>query len=378
MTIPETMTAVLLTGYGGLDMLELRQDVPTPKPQAGEVLIQVAAAGVNNTDVNARIGWYSDDVTDGTDAGGDSGLGVSEDGMGDWSGDVAFPRIQGADVVGRIVAVGDGVASGRIGERVLCCPVICVEAEDDDARLDSAQYLGAERDGGFAQFCALPAANAFPLSDGLTLSDAVLATAPCSGGTATNMALMAEVGPGRRVLVTGASGGVGSFLVQVCKALGAEVVAVAGASKADAVRALGADAVIDRAAAPPDYRAAAMGAASGGRFSVVADIVGGELFGDHLDLLRRGGRYVTAGAIAGPLVTLDLRTLYLKNLRFHGSTVFRRDTFPTLVRLLEAGAVTPALAATYPLAEITAAQTAFLEKRHVGSLALIPPPVAGT
>ena len=90
-------------------------------------------------------------------------------------------------------------------------------------------------------------------------------------------------------------------------------------------------------------------------------------------MLKRGGRYVTAGAIAGPLVSLDLRTLYLKNLSFFGSTVYRQDTFPTLIRALAEGGIRPAIDAVRPLEQIREAQTAFLEKRHVGSLVLIPP-----
>ena len=375
MTVPDVMTAVVLTGYGGLEKLELLKDMPTPRPGAGEVLVRVAAAGMNNTDINTRTGWYSQAVSSGTTTdGGRQGFGVEENGLGAWSGDIQFPRIQGADAMGRIVCVGAGVDAGRVGERVICDPYR--RDPGDETGLDSARFLGADYDGGFAQFTVTAAENALPIPSAVTLSDEALATLPCSGGTAMNMLLMARVGLGDLMLVTGASGGVGTFLIQMGKWLGAEVVAVASAGKREPVMALGADGFVDRAEAD---LAAAVRAATGGRdFTVVADVVGGDHFVDLLTVLRRGGRYVTAGAIAGPLVTLDLRTLYLKNLEFYGSTAFRRDAFPKLMSCLADGALRPAVAAVRPLTEIREAQEAFLTKTHVGSMVLIPPEPGAT
>ena len=137
--------------------------------------------------------------------------------------------------------------------------------------------------------------------------------------------------------MTGASGGVGTFLIQILKHLGAEVVAVSSLAKAT-VRAVGADFVVDRSTA--DLEAAVLEATGGRQLTLVADVVGGDQFIAMLALLRQGGRYVTAGAIAGPEVTLDLRTLYLKSLSFFGSTVYRRETFPRLLEAVEAGGET--------------------------------------
>ncbi len=370
MTIPEQMTAVYLTGYGGLEKLEYRTDVPIPVPQAGEVLIKVTAAGMNNTDINTRIGWYNQQVELGTTAaGGSQGFEVEEKGMGDWAGDIQFPRIQGADVVGVIAAVGDKVDPVKVGKRVVCNPYL-TDPEDEQG-LDSAGFLGAEYDGGFAQFTVVPEENAVVIDDECSFSDEQIATLPCSGGTAMNMLLMAKVGKGDRMLVTGASGGVGSFLIQIGKYLGAEVVAVASVSKHDEVLALGADAVVDRNT--DSLQVAVLDVSNGESYSVIADVVGGDQFSECLSFLKRGGRYVTAGAIAGPLVTLDLRTLYLKNLEFYGSTTYRRDTFPKLLAVLAAGGINPKVDSVWPLSEIKQAQTAFLQKRHVGSMVLIPP-----
>ena len=108
---PPTMRAVVLTGHGGLDKLAYREDWPTPAPGPGDVLIKVGACGLNNTDINTRTAWYSKTVTEGiTDAGGKEGFAAADAATGSWSNKpVAFPRIQGADVAGRIVAVGPGV-----------------------------------------------------------------------------------------------------------------------------------------------------------------------------------------------------------------------------------------------------------------------------
>lgn len=361
------MAGVVLTGYGGFDRLEYRTDLPTPRPGPGEVLVNVHAAGVNNTDINTRTGWYRQDVTSGTTStGGADGFGVADDAQGAWAGDIVFPRIQGADVSGHVVAVGPGVDPSRLGERVVCDPYCRVASDMSHA----PEFLGAHRDGGFAQFCAVPSVNAHVVPTGVDVGDAELATLPCSAGTAMNMLLMASVRPGDRVIVTGASGGVGTFLVQIALHLGADVAAIAAADKHAALTGLGAQ-MVDRG---PDAVGAAV-AALGGAPTVVADVVGGEQFGPLIEALAVGGRYVTAGAIAGPIVALDLRTLYLRSLEFYGSSTYRADTFPTLLKALAGGGIDPIVHDRWPLDQIVDAQRAFLEKRHVGSLVLIPPPL---
>jgi NADPH:quinone reductase-like Zn-dependent oxidoreductase len=289
--------------------------------------------------------------------------------MGDWEGGLTFPRIQGADAVGNIEAVGEGVTATRVGERVVCDPYI--RDKNDVEGLASAGFLGSEYDGAFAQYVIVPTENAVSVPRDLPVSDAALATLPCSGGTAMNMLLLAGAKEGDTALVTGASGGVGTFLVQILKALGAEVIALAGKDKMSAVSDLGADHVIERG--QPDLVKKVLEATEGRSLNLVADIVGGDQFPSYLKLLRRGGRYVTAGAIGGPLVTLDLRTLYLKNLSMFGSAVYRRDAFPHIVDLVIRKKVNPIVSKSWPLGEIHAAQTAFLEKKHVGSPVLLPP-----
>ena len=365
-SLPATMTAAVLTGHGGLEMIEVRDTVPLPSLNAGDVLIRVGACGMNNTDVNTRTAWYSKGVSEGTTAeGGASGFDESEDQDATWGGrSLTFPRIQGADVVGRIVAVGQGVDPGRVGERVLVDPWL--RDADDPLDREKAGYFGSEHDGGYAQFTAVPAVNAIPVRS--DLSDLELATFPCSYSTAEYMLTKARVGAGETVLVTGASGGVGSALIQLSKRRGASVIAVAGASKLAAVEAVGADHVISRDV--PDLKAAVRDLAPGGLVDVAADIVGGEDFPLLIDLLVRGGRYVTSGAIAGPLVELDLRTLYLRDLEVLGATVMPAEVFTNLVSYIERGEIRPLLAETFSLGQIREAQAAFLKKQHVGNFVI--------
>ncbi len=136
------MTAVLLEGNGGFDRLEVRDDLPVPEPRFDDVLVRISAAGVNNTDINTRIGWYAPDALPTTDT--DAAVPTKRADVG-WSGDVpTFPRIQGADACGHIVAVGSGVEPSRIGERVIVEPVFRNHADP----LAPPIYFGSEVDGG--------------------------------------------------------------------------------------------------------------------------------------------------------------------------------------------------------------------------------------
>jgi NADPH:quinone reductase-like Zn-dependent oxidoreductase len=355
------MHAVLLTGHGGYEALEYRTDVPVPQPKPGEVLIRVAASAVNNTDVNTRIGWYSKGVSEGSNAGGAAGFAGADDADASWTGEpLHFPRIQGADCCGHVVAVGDGVDPARIGERVI---VRNLFRSYVGWRPWECWTFGSECDGGFAQYTVAPARETYAVT--CDWSDAELAAIPCAWSTAENMLHRAQVGA-ETVLITGASGGVGSSAVQLAKLRGATVIALAGKAKAAEVLALGADRVIDRDA----DLVAALGRDS---IDVVLDLVGGPGWPQLLDVLKRGGRYVVSGAIAGPLAQIDLRTLYLKDLTLYGATFQQDEVFDNLVSYIEAGRIRPVVARTYPLSEIVQAQKDFLAKGHVGKLVLIPP-----
>jgi NADPH:quinone reductase-like Zn-dependent oxidoreductase len=357
----ETMHAVQLTGHGGFDQLEYRNDIPVPTPAADEVLIEVGAAGVNNTDINTRIGWYSKHVTGATDVGG---LGNGEH-DGGWAGALDFPRIQGADAAGTIVAVGSAVDPGRVGQRVL---VRTMQDPRDADKAMSTVTFGSEMDGAFAQFALARSAEAFAIECNLT--DVELASFPCAYSTAEGLLHRSEVGEEDRVLITGASGGVGSAAVQLARRRGAHVTAIASESKWNAVRELGADKLIDRDA----DLVAEIGKE---QIDAVIDIVAGPAFPQLLEVLVSGGRYAVSGAIAGPLVELDVRTLYLKDLALLGCTRQPREVFENLIGYIERDEIRPVVAATFPLSAIVEAQEQFLEKAFTGKLVLIPPPVTG-
>ena len=368
MSIPETMRAMVLTGHGGPDKLVFHEDWPTPRPGPGEVLIRVLACGMNNTDINTRIGWYAKSVTEGTTAeGAAAGIAATENDAAGWArGGLQFPRIQGADVCGRVVAVGVGMPDRLVGRRVLVDTWFRDWDEPHD--LDKCVYFGSEVDGGFAQFAKAPARNVHAIE--CDLSDAALATFATSYVTAEHMLVRAAVGEGDVVLIPGASGGVGSALVQLARRRRAIPLAMCGAGKADQVKAAGAEAVLGRS--PDDLPAALMAAVGRDTVDVVADVVGGALWPRLIDVLGRGGRYTCAGAIAGPIVAFDLRTFYLNNLVFTGATIVPPGLFADLVGYIERGEIRPLLAGTWPLDALGAAQEAFLRKAHVGNFVIIP------
>ncbi|WP_254443335.1 alcohol dehydrogenase family protein [Ruegeria arenilitoris] len=360
MTLPDTMRAMVTMGHGGLEQMVLHENWPRPEPAAGEVLIKVAACGLNNTDVNTRSGWYSKTVTDATTGGAFEEVGEDDP---TWGGaPITFPRIQGADICGEIVAVGEGVDSARIGERVITDGWL--RDPTDPGNMDKTGYFGSERDGGFAEYATTLAANAVPITSGL--SDAELATFSCSYSTAEGMLTRANVTVSDTVLVPGASGGVGGALVQLAKRRGARVIALASEAKHADVAELGPDLILPRA---PENLRAALGDE---KVTVVADVVGGPYWPNLIDILERGGRYTCSGAIAGPMVDFDLRTFYLRDLTFTGSTVIDPQVMRNLVKYIEAGEIKPALAATYPLEELREAQAAFIAKKHTGNIVVIP------
>ncbi|QJC54831.1 putative zinc-type alcohol dehydrogenase-like protein YjmD [Polaromonas vacuolata] len=343
--IPKYMTGMQLTCYGGLDMLVLKDDIAVPTPGPRDVLIKVGAAGVNNTDINTRIGWYAKSADDSSTA--------------SWSGNAfKFPRIQGADVCGVVVAVGAQADPKLLHQRVLVEPCLW---EVDGKTLDQPWYFGSECDGGFAQYCVVAGRHAHVVNS--PLSDVELASFPCSYSTAENMLTRANVVAGDVLLVTGASGGVGSATIQLAKARGAHVIALTAAAKLDAVLALGADQSVERSA----DLAQALGKNS---VDVVIDLVAGPAWPSLLDVLKPFGRYAAAGAIGGHMVALDMRTIYLKDLSLFGCTVLGKNVFANLVQRIASSAIKPLVAETFALADLHLAQTQFETKAHIGKLVI--------
>jgi NADPH:quinone reductase-like Zn-dependent oxidoreductase len=346
------MMAMVTTGHGGFDKLDYRA-VPMPVLQPGEVLLQVLAAGINNTDINTRLGWYGA----GNAAQAAAPLG--------WNGATPFPLIQGADCCGRVVAVAPAIQSDEgatrlaLGQRVLVRS--CMRSQGFGAM--ETRWLGTDFDGAFAQYAKVPASEAFVIHS--DWSDAALASLPCAWGTAENMLQRAGVAAGVRVWVTGASGGVGSAAVQLAKRRGAHVTAITRRDKRDAVADLGADVLLCREEGAATY-------ANQPAADVVVDNVAGADLAALLKAVRRGGRYVTSGAIAGANVALDLRDLYLKDITLIGCTAWDAPVFPNLIGYVERNEVRPVVAGSFALKDMALAQQAFLEKRHVGNWVLLP------
>jgi len=337
------MIAAVTVGHGGPDQIEVRTDWPYPTPGPGEALVGVTAAALNNTDIWSREGAY--------------GTADDPDAVVGWKGvPLDFPRIQGIDIAGRVCAVGSEADEQWLGTRVIVDPAARYV---DDLPVD---IVGSEVDGGFAEYhrCRIEQLHDVTASP---LTDAQLACLPTAYGTALGMLTRARCEPGERVLVTGASGGVGMAAVQLLLDRGCEVVARTSPAHRDVIAALGVAEVSVRGVdelstvRPVD---------------VAVDVVGGGDFGALVDRLRDGGRLVTAGAIGGPVVSLDLRRLYLPQRTLIGSTMHTRAVFAELATIATAGGVEPPVAATYALTEITAAQARFVSGDFVGKLVLVP------
>ena len=345
--VPKLMHAVLLSGHGGMEKLEYRSDVDVPIPKDDEVLINVKAAGINNTDINTRIGWYSKSSAENSDD-------------GSWSGNpLDFPIIQGADICGNIVAVGKSVDEKRIGERVIVRTMQEVPLNQNNY---SSWTVGSECNGGFAQYTSIRSSETFAVNSDWT--DAELGSIPCAYSTAEGLLYRSKL-KDEIAFITGASGGVGSAAIQLAKLRGAKVIAQCSKNKQKDVLRIGADQVIDRISNLIEELGK-------NTVDVVIDLVAGDQWGQLLEILKPGGRYATAGAIAGPLVELDVRTLYLKDLTFFGCTKQPKEVFTNLISYIEQNKISPLVAETYPLKNIKAAQEDFLRKKYSGKLVLIP------
>jgi NADPH:quinone reductase-like Zn-dependent oxidoreductase len=335
------MRGIQLVGHGGLDKLILRGDLPVPVPGPNDVLIKVGAAGINNTDINTRIGWYSKSDRDSSDA--------------SWSGSaLQFPLIQGADVCGTVVSIGDKVNPSKLGKRVLVEPCI---TEASGKTLEQPWYFGSECDGGFAEYTVVAARHAHEITS--SLSDVELASFPCSYSTAENLLTRSQVCNNDVVLVTGASGGVGSAVIQLAKTRGAQVVAITSPSKVNKLNTLG----VDRTLAREDELLKELGRNT---VDVVIDLVAGSQWPVLLEVLKPFGRYAVAGAIGGPFVEMDVRTLYLKDLSLFGCTVLGETVFRNLICRIESGDVRPVVSKSFSLAQIPEAQRQFESKTHIG------------
>ncbi|WP_394133483.1 zinc-binding dehydrogenase [Marinobacter nauticus] len=363
--IPSSMKAMVLKGHGGIDQL-MYQDVPVPQPREGEVLVQVTATAKNNTDRKAREGLYPTKKGEMTSfqMGGKPTL--------------TFPRIQGADIVGRIVAVGAGVSEQRIGERGLLDFNIYADNRTDINL--TPDYFGHGADGGYAEYVVLPS-DQFHHIPNPDLADAELASmGMCSYQTAYHMLTSANIQAGERVLVTGASGGVGTALIQLCRIIGAIPYALSQKDKADPLLKLGAEAVLDRT--DMDSFADRVKAETGGKpLDAVMDLVGGDMTDRFIDAMifdmnarSTYPRLSIAGASGGNISEILWTRIYLYQVQIFGVSHGTREEAEQLMRWIRSGDLKPVLHGAFRLSELHRAEEYFVNRgsNYLGKIVIVP------
>ena len=364
--IPDTMKAMLLTGHGDTDKLEYRDDVAVPRPGPGEVLVQVTATAKNNTDRKAREGLYPTKKGE-----------VASFRMGG-NPTLTFPRIQGADIVGRVVAVGEGVDERRINERGLLDFNIYASARRDINL--TPDYYGHGADGGFAEYVALPS-DQFHHVANPDLADAELAAmGMCSYQTALHMLTSAGVTAGERVLVSGASGGVGTALIQLCRIMGAIPYALSKPEKADVLLDLGAEAVLDRSDMASFVER--IKAKTGGRpIDAVMDLVGGEMTDIFIDSMifdmnarETYPRLSIAGASGGNISEILWTRIYLYQVQIFGVSHGTREEAEQLIEWIREGKLRPVLHGAFRLSDLHRAEDYFVNRgsNYLGKIVIVP------
>jgi putative PIG3 family NAD(P)H quinone oxidoreductase len=328
---PERMTCIEITEPGGPEVLKAATR-PTPAPGPGEVLIKVAAAGINGPDVYQRKGLYP------------APPGVTD--------------IPGLEVSGTIVALGDGAAGWHVGDA--CCALTA--------------------GGGYAEYCTAPAIQCLPIPAGLDIVDA--AGLPESFFTVwTNVFERAALAPGESLLVHGGAGGIGTSAIQIAAAFGHRVFTTAsGAEHCAALERLGATRAIDFTR--EDFAAVIKEATGGKGVNVILDIVGGDYVARNIASLARDGRLVQIAFLKGSKIEIDLMPVMLKRLTITGSTLRiqsteRKGEIASALRqrvwpLIEQGKVRPVIFARLPLAHAAEGHRIMQAATHLGKILLLP------
>jgi len=352
------MKAVRLHGHGGTDLLRF-EEVPLPRSGDRDVLVRVCFCGLNHSDLNLRRGIFY-------------GLAAGSGPVGWRQAPVPFPLIPGSDIAGLVA--GAGVSGLQEGDPVVLYPYVgcgtCPACRrGDDHLCPTVEYLGSERDGGCcAEYVAVPARVAYRLPAGASLEQA--AALPVNFLTAWHMeAVRGQLQPGETVMVTGASGGIGTASVQIAKLLGARVLALVGSrDKAERVLESGADAAA--VVGQDEVSVAVERFAGSGGVDMVVEVVGAATWASSIRALGPEGRLVVCGAVSGATVETDLKLIYLNHLSVIGSTMGTPGELSHLIGLLGAGALQPVIDRVYPLAEAGAAQRRMEERGQFGKILL--------
>lgn len=363
-----TMKAMVLIGHGGIDKL-IYKDVEIPTLKKGEVLIKVTATAKNNTDRKAREGLYPVDDNNKEEV-------TSFNMTGDNT--FTFPRIQGADIVGVVEKVADDENKSLIGQRGLVDFNIYL-SQNPDLNL-IPDYYGHGKDGGYAEYVAIPSENfyAMPNKD---IDDAQLASlGMCSYQTGFRMLNASRVKKGDKVLISGASGGVGTALIQMCKVLGAIPYALSSKDKEEELLALGAQKVIDRGELST-LKQRILEATEGANIDAVMDLVGGEytnIFIDTMivDMKKRDDypRLSIAGASSFNITEILWSKIYLYQVEIHGVSHGTKNEAKQLMQWIKEGKLKPILHATFKLSNLHEAEKYFVSrgKGYLGKIVIVP------
>lgn len=343
----ETMRAAIFSEHGDPDVLEVTR-IERPEPGAGELRVEVRAASLNHLDLWVRRGLPIE---------------------------ITMPHVGGADVAGVVDAVGAGVAEELVGTRVVVDPSLDYDWYEGEGRGPSfrdppLRLIGEHTDGGFADYAVVPAANCLELPDGVGFECA--AAAGLVFVTAwRGLVGRGELRPGERVLVTGASGGVGTAAIQIARRAGAEIHAVtSGPENVERVRSLGADVVYDRLAV--DLGPALKEGTGGRGVDLALDSVGEAMWKTLASALAVGGRLVSYGATTGADAAIDLRHLFWKQLSVLGTTMGTPAEYREVMRLVFDGALEPVVDRTLPLDEIREAHEALEAGEVFGKVVVVP------
>jgi NADPH:quinone reductase-like Zn-dependent oxidoreductase len=343
------MKAVQVNGYGGLEQLVLvEREIPKLKPH--EVLVKVKACAINNTEIWMREGAYGDGHASGWKEAG-----------------VTFPRIPGSDIAGTIVSCGEDVDASNIGRHVVLFPFTSSGLKGEENLSEDVAFIGSEWDGGYAQYVSWPASLCFdmPLND---FKESCVFSV--SGLTAWHMCSQVAIKSNDIVLVTGASGGVGIFNVQIAaKIFNAQVIALVGdLSVKSQLKRLGATHVLS-------YKSSTLIQdildLNNKKVDVVLDVVGDALFSTCLDVLKTGGKMCISGSIGGVKTHLDLRTLYLKHISLYGSVLGTIDEYKELLEAVKNKKIVPVIDQTFDLIDAQKAQAYFKKPGKLGKVVLI-------
>lgn len=347
--IPRDMLAAVIRRHGGPEVLELDR-VPTPRPDTGEVLLRVQATGLNHLDVFVREGL--------------SGPGIRP---------IQLPQVTGVDIVGIVAMTGPEVDTRTVpalGTRVLVYPSQGCDACRWCRRgyvTMCSQYtiIGEHSWGGLAEYVVVPARNIVPIPS--HISSTVAAAVPTVYTTAWNGVItVANVKPSDRVLVVGASGGLGTAQVQIAAAAGALVMGTAGSEEKRAgLLHIGASAVFD---SHGDWEAKVLEWSGGDGVNVVLDAVGAPTMRRSLRCLAMGGTLVLSGATGGDIPDLSIREIYQWHRRIMGAPMGTWEDFLHVTDLVWRGILLPQIHAVYPLDRIVAAECDIEERRHFGKV----------